>query len=85
MGPGPKQHLEKICDKIDVLDYDSLLIGGDLFDSSAFKVEDLNPLKVIQKPILFVTGNHEYYFKDHKNKLASLVNYNITTLNNQSV
>jgi predicted MPP superfamily phosphohydrolase len=85
LGSNSKQHFERICQTIDKLDYDFLLIGGDLFDSSAFDATDLNPLKAIEKPILFVTGNHEYYVKDHQAKVADLVNYNITILDNQSV
>jgi predicted MPP superfamily phosphohydrolase len=85
LGSNSKQHLVKICRKIDTLDFDHLLIGGDLFDSSAFDAEDLNPLKAFQKPILFVTGNHEYYVKDHQDKVAGLANYNIKILDNQSV
>ena len=85
LGSNSKKHLEKICDKIIGLKYDYLLIGGDLFDSSAFDSEDLNPIKAIRKPILFVTGNHEYYVKDHANKLANLANYNIEILDNQSL
>ena len=85
LGSNPKQHLENICTKIDGLDYDYLLIGGDLYDSSAFEAEDVMPLTAIQKPILFVTGNHEYYVKDHADKVADLANYNITILDNESV
>ena len=85
LGSNPQQHLENICTKIDGLDYDYLLIGGDLYDSSAFEAEDIMPLTAIQKPILFVTGNHEYYVKDHADKVADLANYNITILDNESV
>ena len=85
LGSNPQQHLENICTKIDGLDYDYLLIGGDLYDSSAFEAEDVMPLTAIQKPILFVTGNHEYYVKDHADKVADLANYNITILDNESV
>ena len=85
LGSNPQQHLENICTKIDGLDYDYLLIGGDLYDSSAFEAEDVMPLTAIQKSILFVTGNHEYYVKDHADKVADLANYNITILDNESV
>ena len=85
LGSNPQQHLENICTKIDGLDYDYLLIGGDLYDSSAFEAEDVMPLTAIQKPILFVTGNHEYYVKDHADKVADLANYNVTILDNESV
>ncbi len=85
LGSNSKRHLEKICTTIDGLDYDHLLIGGDLYDSSSFDVDDLSPLKAIQKPVLFVTGNHEYYVRDHTDKVAALAHYNITTLDNRSV
>ena len=85
LGSNPKQHLEKICQKIDGLDYEHLLIGGDLYDSSAFEADYLMPLKAIHKPILFVTGNHEYYVKDYADKVADLPNYNITILDNESL
>ncbi|MDA7599106.1 metallophosphoesterase [Alphaproteobacteria bacterium] len=85
LGSNPTQHLAKVCDKMAGLDFDALLIGGDLFDSSAFTASDLDPLKAIEKPILFVTGNHEYYVKDHQHKVADLAAYNITVLDNQSV
>ena len=85
LGSNPKLHLEKMCQKIDGLDYEQLLIGGDLYDSSAFEADDLMPLKAIHKPIFFVTGNHEYYVKDYADKVADLPNYNITILDNESL
>ena len=85
LGSNPASHLQRICDQIASLDYDGLLIGGDLFDSSAFNHADLAPLKQIGKPIYFVTGNHEYYVKDHGNKLAQLEGYGITTLHDQAL
>ena len=85
LGSNPASHLQRICDQIASLDYDGLLIGGDLFDSSAFHHADLTPLKQIKKPIYFVTGNHEYYVKDHGNKLAHLESYGITTLHDQAL
>ena len=84
LGSNPKRHLERICDKIHGLSYDHLLIGGDLFDSSAFDTADINALITIKKPILFVTGNHEYYVKDNKEKIANLAKYDIMNLDNQS-
>ena len=38
----------------------------------------------IKKPILFCTGNHDYYIKGSKDKLNQLSKYNITYLNNRS-
>ena len=66
------------------VDFDFILIGGDLIDSSQFKLSDLEIFKKIKKPILFCTGNHDYYIKGSKDKLNQLSKYNITYLNNRS-
>ncbi len=84
LGSNSKRHLEKICDKINQVNYEYLLIGGDLFDSNAFEPDDLDLFKTMKGPIFFVTGNHEYYVKDHAEKVANLAKYNITFLDNQS-
>ena len=85
LGSNSKQHLEEICRKISQLDYEYLLIGGDLFDTSAFQISDLYPLKMIRKPILYVTGNHEYFVKNSRSRIAELAHYNVTVLDNRSV
>ena len=36
------------------------------------------------KPILFISGNHEYYVKDYEQKLTQLNNYDLTFLDNES-
>jgi len=84
LGSNPKKHLEKILLKIKNLEFNFLLIGGDFIDSSSFNLDDLNILKNIKKPILFVSGNHEYYIKDYEKKLKKLNNYNISFLDNES-
>ena len=85
LGSNPVQHLERIRAEIDQLDFDFLIIGGDLFDSSAFESSDLAPLDGIGKPILFVTGNHEHYVRDHKSKISELGKHGITNLDNRSM
>ena len=84
IGSNPKSHLEKICYAIQQMEYDALLIGGDLFDSSAFQPDELSPLRTIERPIYYVSGNHEYYVKNYREKLQSLQQFNITFLDNQS-
>ena len=84
LGSNPKAHLETIITKINDLDGEGLLIGGDLFDSSRFDPTDLAPLKSMKMPVLFVTGNHEYYVRDHKGKLAALSDYHIRHLDNEA-
>lgn len=85
LGSNRASHLAAICNEIAKLEYDYLVIGGDLFDSSAFHHSDLAPLTEISQPIYFVTGNHEYYVKGHAPKIASLRDYNIITLDNEAV
>ena len=85
LGSNPASHLSAICDQIAPLTYDALLIGGDLFDSSDFNPADLAPLRAIDKPIYFVTGNHEFYVKDHQSKLDQLAAYHIRNCDNQAL
>lgn len=84
LGTNSSKHLEKIISKIKNLDYDFILIGGDLIDSSSFKLDGLLKFLNIKKPILFISGNHEYYIKNSKDKLKELKNYNLLFLDNKS-
>ena len=84
LGSNSKKHLQKILLKIKGLEFDLLLIGGDFIDSSSFDLDGLDILKNIKKPILFISGNHEYYIKDHENKMKRLNNYDLTVLDNES-
>lgn len=84
LGTNTKKHLERIYSKIKDLDYDFVLIGGDLIDSSGFKLNELKILKNINKPIFFISGNHEYYIKDFREKLKELKKYNLIFLDNKS-
>jgi len=62
-----------------------VLIGGDLIDSSSFKIQDLDEMKNINAPVYFVTGNHEYYIEESQKHLNSFKSQNINILDNQSV
>ena len=84
LGSNPVRHLEHIRTEIDQLDFDFLIIGGDLFDSSAFEPSDLASLHGIGKPVLFVTGNHEHYVRDHEEKIFGLEKHGITNLDDRS-
>ena len=85
LGTNSTNHLVKIIKKINNLNFDFLLIGGDLIDSSSFDFKDLNILKEINKPIYFVSGNHEYYLKDYQNKISQLSSFNIKHLKNTRI
>ena len=84
LGSNSVSSLRKIVTKINKLNYDFLLIGGDLIDSSAFDLKNLSIFKSIKKPIFFVTGNHEHYIKNSKEKLGKLNLYNIASLKNDN-
>jgi predicted MPP superfamily phosphohydrolase len=82
LGTNSTKHLQKILNSIETLKYDFILIGGDLIDSSSFKLENLKLFNLIKKEIYFVNGNHEYYLKDYKKKIKDLTKYNIKVLKN---
>ena len=85
IGSNDPSSLKKLVSKINELDFNFLIIGGDLIDSSAFKIFDLYEFKKINKPIFFVTGNHEYYIQNYKKHLDDLYTVGIKTINNESI
>ncbi|MDG2404382.1 MAG: metallophosphoesterase [Paracoccaceae bacterium] len=85
LGSNDQNHLKRIISKIIRINPKILLIGGDLIDGSSFKTSDLGILKALKIPIYFVTGNHEYYLKDANEKLDSLKEYGIKTIDNQNI
>ena len=86
LGTNPISHLQKILNKIKDLQYDFILIGGDLIDSSSFNLSELLILKKnINKKIYFVTGNHEYYIENYHKKLNELNQFGIITLINKNI
>jgi predicted MPP superfamily phosphohydrolase len=84
LGSNPRSHLEKILAKATALEFDLLLIGGDLIDASSFDLADLSPLKGIKQPVLFVSGNHEYYVKGYETLLEGLGDYGPVFLDNEA-
>ena len=84
IGSHAPQHLAKICDHLITMDVDAVLIGGDLFDSSDFTLDDLKTLKRIKQDIFFITGNHEGYVKGHQLMLDQFDGLGITVLDNSA-
>ena len=70
LGTNSINHLLKIVSKINQLDFDMLLIGGDMIDSNSFKMDNLKYFDRILKPIYFVSGNHEYYHLNFEDKFS---------------
>ena len=85
LGSNSLAHLEKILTKIKNLQADFIIIGGDLIDSSSFKLDNLSVLNNLGKPIYFISGNHEYYVKNHKQKLSDLGKFKVNFLDNKSL
>ena len=85
IGSNHSSYLKKIVSEIIKLDPTFLIIGGDLIDSSSFKIDDLKELKKLKKPVYFVTGNHEYYIQNSQKHLDDLHTVGIHTLNNESL
>ena len=77
--------LKRIVPLINQQNPSFVLIGGDLIDSSSFKIQDLDEMKNINAPVYFVTGNHEYYIENSQKHLNDFKNQNIKVLDNQSV
>ena len=86
--------LEKIVNRINMLEPDIILVGGDLFENSKDSKVNLKKLEVLffniaklkaKYGILAVLGNHDYYLGDDLEKLMLEFNkHNITLLKNDS-
>ena len=85
IGSNPPRHLQAICDRLRQIEFDALLIGGDLFDSSDFQLEDIAALKTVGPDIYFITGNHEGYVGGFEAMLARFPELGITVLENEAV
>lgn len=85
LGSNSKNHLIKVIDIIQSLRSDVVIIGGDLLDSDKFNFNDLAEFKTLNKPIFFVTGNHELYLKNWKKIKNKLNDFNIKLIDGQSV
>jgi len=64
---GGKGYLERLIEKTNSLNPDIVLIPGDIVDSDRFLTDDVfSPLKDLEAPAYFVTGNHETYVDEEK-------------------
>jgi predicted MPP superfamily phosphohydrolase len=84
IGSNSPKILKKIIPLINQQNPSFVLVGGDLIDSSSFKIQDLDDMKKIKAPIYFVTGNHEHYIEDSQKHLNGFKNQNIKVLDNES-
>ena len=83
LGSNSKNHLNYVIIKIKKQNYDALLIGGDLIDSSSFDVNELKIFKTLNKPIFFISGNHEFYLKEWTKISNEFHKFNIKIIDNK--
>ena len=58
-----KGTIQRIVSKVNEMNPDIIVITGDMVDGHIdINEEWLEPLTAVQKPMLFVSGNHEKYF-----------------------
>ena len=82
IGSNPPNHLKTICNRLQSCEFDALFIGGDLFDSSDFRLEHIHALGGLGADIYFVTGNHEGYVGGFEILLERFAELNIRVLDN---
>jgi hypothetical protein len=82
IGSRSSKFLERIVAKTNSLDPDVVCITGDLVDVSGVSSQ-LAPLKKLNSPVFFVTGNHERYV-DCENIVSTLKSIGITVLSSKN-
>jgi hypothetical protein len=84
VGSNGKYEVDRIVQKVKKIDFDYLVITGDLIDEDYASYKDLEPLNKITQPIYYITGNHEYYLR-HTNFNELIKKTNIHDINNQNI
>lgn len=80
-----RDFVEEIIARTNAAQPDMVVITGDLFDLPPEKIsQELEPLKTLEAPTYFVTGNHEY-FHGVEPILAKVKTLGITPLTNKSI
>ena len=85
LGSNSTKHLKKLINKINKINFDFILIGGDIIDSSSYNINELKLFEKITKPIFFVTGNHEYYIKNSELKIKTINKFSINHISNDNI
>ena len=76
--------IKRVLEKIKKIKYDFVVITGDLVDEDYASVKALRLFDSIEKPIYYITGNHEYYLR-HKHFTDFISQTNIIDLNDKKV
>lgn len=84
LGSNGHTEIKKIVALLETLSFDFMVITGDLIDEDYARYEDIQLLATIQKPIYYITGNHEYNL--HSTHFRDFIEHtNIIDLNNKKV
>ncbi len=80
-----KHFLNLLKGKVNSIEADAVVITGDLADgSSPIDESTLEPLKEVNKPVFFVSGNHDTY-ANRKKVYRLLESVGVTILDNKSI
>ena len=80
-----RDFVEELVSRTNAMQPNMVVITGDLFDLPAEAIKhELEPLKELNAPTYFVTGNHEYFHGVEKN-LAHVRSLGIRPLTNQHI
>lgn len=80
LGSNNQDDCQKVIDAMKNLEYDFVVITGDLVDEDYAMQEYLDPFADITTPIYFITGNHDYYLR-HKHFQDFIKETNIIDIN----
>ncbi len=78
----------KIVRKIQALNPEAVLIGGDIYEGPKCDVREIiEPFRSLRAPrgVYFITGNHEYYMPDVEVARAAIRRAGMRILNNEKV
>ncbi len=80
-----RDFLQRVVDRTNAMRPDIVVITGDLYDDPPEEIGyDLEPLKDLNAPTYFVSGNHEY-FHGIESVLNSIRSYGVIPLTNSAV
>ncbi|MCI5051233.1 MAG: metallophosphoesterase [Candidatus Pacebacteria bacterium] len=82
IGSNGAADLKRITHILKTLNFDFIVITGDLIDEDYAHFKDLEPLHEINAPMYYITGNHEYYLR-HKHFSQFIEKTHIHDINNQ--
>lgn len=60
-GSTSKKHFNRVVQTIIDQDPEFIAFGGDLVDTDNYQASDFEALSLLEVPLYFITGNHEYY------------------------